>query len=156
MMVIPVINEGATSQNGYLPVDATWYSVYDYAYGTKVNGGNSNFSALNDSLIPVFVRGGYIIPRKRPDVTTTASRQREFQLLVALDKNNKANGELYWDDGDSVVDDISTYNNYRFEFSFSAQAQSSTLNITRTNKASCNDGVVQSDRIFEDPLVHVY
>lgn len=30
------------------------------------------------------------------------SRATPFTLLVALDKNMEANGELYWDDGETI------------------------------------------------------
>jgi len=34
-------------------------------------------------------------------VTTTLSRKQNMSLLVALDDENRALGELYWDDGES-------------------------------------------------------
>uniref|UniRef100_A0A8C2ZM25 alpha-glucosidase n=1 Tax=Cyclopterus lumpus TaxID=8103 RepID=A0A8C2ZM25_CYCLU len=47
------------------------------------------------------IRGGAILPTQRPDVTTTYSRRHPMGLIVALDDQNQAAGELFWDDGDS-------------------------------------------------------
>uniref|UniRef100_A0A8D0AIN6 Maltase n=1 Tax=Sander lucioperca TaxID=283035 RepID=A0A8D0AIN6_SANLU len=47
------------------------------------------------------IRGGAILPTQKPDVTTTYSRRNPMGLIVALDDNNQAAGELFWDDGDS-------------------------------------------------------
>lgn len=54
-----------------------------------------------------------------------------------LDSNDKANGELYYDDGVSIVpnDDLSQHNYYHFLFNFNADSNSASLNITRTRAA---------------------
>lgn len=51
-----------------------------------------------------------MIPTQVPKQTTTETRKGLFELLVILDNEGKANGELYWDDGDSH--DIETTKNY--------------------------------------------
>ena len=48
----------------------------------------------------IHVRGGYIIPMQQPELTTAATRQNSFSLLVALDDQQTATGELFWDDGE--------------------------------------------------------
>ena len=50
----------------------------------------------------VHVRGGSIIPGKGPGMTTAESRQTNSSLLVALDDDGNASGDLYIDDGESV------------------------------------------------------
>uniref|UniRef100_A0AAQ5ZHE7 alpha-glucosidase n=1 Tax=Amphiprion ocellaris TaxID=80972 RepID=A0AAQ5ZHE7_AMPOC len=47
------------------------------------------------------IRGGAILPTQRPEVTLTYSRRNPMGLIIALDDNNEAAGELFWDDGDS-------------------------------------------------------
>uniref|UniRef100_A0AAR2K3C5 Maltase n=1 Tax=Pygocentrus nattereri TaxID=42514 RepID=A0AAR2K3C5_PYGNA len=47
------------------------------------------------------IRGGAILPIQRPAVTTTHSRRSPMGLIIALDDNNEASGELFWDDGES-------------------------------------------------------
>ena len=43
-----------------------------------------------------------MIPLQDPGLTTAESRRNKFSLLVALDSNGMASGELYLDDGISV------------------------------------------------------
>ncbi len=52
--------------------------------------------------INVHVRGGYIIPMQIPGPNIILGRGNPFQLLVALSQSGNANGNLYWDDGDSI------------------------------------------------------
>uniref|UniRef100_A0A914CID0 Uncharacterized protein n=1 Tax=Acrobeloides nanus TaxID=290746 RepID=A0A914CID0_9BILA len=139
LIVIPVIGPNATSVAGYLPTNSTWYSMYDYFYGNQIAGGQNNFTAPSTYLIPTFVRGGYILPRQKPSVTTTLSRLNEMQLLITLDTNGLAKGELYWDDGDSVIDDINTYSYYYFVYNFVVQKQNAVLNITLAKRTAIFD-----------------
>ena len=50
----------------------------------------------------IHVRGGTIIPMHQPAMTTAASRQTPFSLLVALDSSGSATGDLFYDDGESL------------------------------------------------------
>ena len=77
-----------------------WYNFYteDYSYSVNIN---YTIDAPLDT-IPLFVRGGCILPVQESSVTTTLSRQKPFGLLVALDERERGKGELYWDDGDSL------------------------------------------------------
>ncbi|EMP38939.1 Maltase-glucoamylase, intestinal [Chelonia mydas] len=52
--------------------------------------------------IPLFLRGGYILPTQAPATTTTLSRLNPFGLIIALDEQGEASGSLFWDDGDSI------------------------------------------------------
>jgi hypothetical protein len=49
------------------------------------------------------IRGGYIIPTQDPkeSLNTVDSRKKPFGLIVALDDDEKATGDLFIDDGDS-------------------------------------------------------
>uniref|UniRef100_A0A158Q8C6 alpha-glucosidase n=1 Tax=Elaeophora elaphi TaxID=1147741 RepID=A0A158Q8C6_9BILA len=129
MMIVPVYQQGATSVSGYLP-SATWYSLRDFDYGTVVKSGRSEFSASKDELIPIFVKGGVVIPRQQPNMTTTLSRNNPFELLIAA-----AIGMLYWDDGESIVKDFTTYNYFHWLFEFVLSADRATLYITPNHTA---------------------
>uniref|UniRef100_A0A669Q1Q0 alpha-glucosidase n=2 Tax=Phasianus colchicus TaxID=9054 RepID=A0A669Q1Q0_PHACC len=48
------------------------------------------------------LRGGYIYPIQQPATTTVESRRNPLGLIIALDENNAASGELFWDDGEST------------------------------------------------------
>ncbi|KHJ83499.1 hypothetical protein OESDEN_16802 [Oesophagostomum dentatum] len=82
MLIIPVIKKGAKDVTGYLPQD-DWYSLYDHKYGQIFKPGEQTFPAETTSLIPVLVRGGSILPRQKPNVTTDYARQNPFELLIA-------------------------------------------------------------------------
>ena len=98
LLFTPVLEAGATSVTGYFP-QGVWYSLTDdsvidaSAIGTFLEL-PTELTATN-----VHVRGGRIIPMQEAAMTTTAARATPFTLLVALDKDGKASGSLYLDDG---------------------------------------------------------
>ncbi len=53
-------------------------------------------------FILIHIRGGSIIPLQGPALTTTASRQNDFALIVALNGSGQARGDLFLDDGESI------------------------------------------------------
>ena len=57
----------------------------------------------------ILMRGGKIIPIQRPKMTTTETRKGNFSLLISLSQNNSAEGDLYWDDGESVDVKLKNY-----------------------------------------------
>ncbi len=100
-LVSPVLRENETSVDAYFPADL-WYDYYD---GTIVynNAANGDFVTLyaNYSEIPLHIRSGYIIPTQKPANTTKYARQNPFGLIVALNNENEAIGDLFYDDGES-------------------------------------------------------
>uniref|UniRef100_A0A915PSC0 alpha-glucosidase n=1 Tax=Setaria digitata TaxID=48799 RepID=A0A915PSC0_9BILA len=133
MMIIPVYEEGVTSVSGYLP-SALWYSVRDSDYGTLGKPGHSTFSALKEELIPVFAKGGVVLPRQQPNMTTTISRNNPFELLITVG-SNESSGMLYWDDGESIVEDFKSYNYFHWLFEFVVTPDKATLYITPNHTA---------------------
>lgn len=134
MMIIPVLNEGDTTVSSYLPNEATWYSLRSSEFGNVFGPGNVQFDAPTTELIPVLARGGVIIPRQAPNTTTTLSRLNPFELLIPLhfDKSGnplQANGKMYWDDGDSIIEDFQTYNYFHWEMQFICTEEKATLYI---------------------------
>lgn len=47
----------------------------------------------------------------------------------------KANGQLYWDDGESIIDNFNTYPYYHWSFDFTLTDTAATLYITTINQA---------------------
>ncbi|XP_066250642.1 lysosomal alpha-glucosidase-like [Euwallacea similis] len=99
LLIVPVLEESATSVNAYFP-EGRWYDYYTNLC-TDSKGEYINLTAPLDT-IPVFVRGGSVLPRQGPRPTTTETRTTKLEILVALDESGEAWGELFWDDGDSL------------------------------------------------------
>ena len=105
ILVTPVLAPLATSVQGVFPgitQGTRWYDWYTLAQIDAKPGENKTLDA---PLVhqPIHIRGGYILPIQRAGNTTKTSRQNPWTLLVALDKNGKAQGDLYLDDGVSLV-----------------------------------------------------
>ncbi|XP_057226042.1 sucrase-isomaltase, intestinal-like, partial [Malurus melanocephalus] len=108
--------QGARSVTVYFP-EAQWF---DYYTGLKVpNAWKKNYATVSAPLtkIPLFIRGGYILPQQQPATTTTESRLNPFGLIIALDEQGQASGSLFWDDGDSI-DTIENDNYFLAKYTF--------------------------------------
>ncbi|XP_064234957.1 sucrase-isomaltase, intestinal isoform X2 [Aotus nancymaae] len=107
LLITPVLKQGADTVSAYIP-DAVWY---DYESGAKRPWRKQRVDMyLPADKIGLHLRGGYIIPIQEPDVTTTASRRNPLGLIVALNENNTAEGDFFWDDGETK--DILQNDNY--------------------------------------------
>ncbi|GAM26305.1 hypothetical protein SAMD00019534_094800, partial [Acytostelium subglobosum LB1] len=157
LMVSPVLTENATSVDVYFPQDI-WY---DYFNGSRVDlsQGNSLTLAAPLDVINVHLRGGAILPTQPtadyqvPDggipITTNISRTLPFTLIVALNANGSASGELYLDDGIT----LETYENKKYSLlQFNAGTDgSSTVTIQLT---VVNTGFDMSSLIVDKVVVY--
>lgn len=101
ILVSPVTEEDATSVEIYLPDDI----FYDYYTGAAVRGEGKTVTLTDIPFthIPLHVRGGTIIPLRAESAnTTTALRNKPFEIVIAPDLEGQAEGELYVDDGESI------------------------------------------------------
>nr|XP_040126497.1 sucrase-isomaltase, intestinal [Ictidomys tridecemlineatus] len=115
LLITPVLKQGAESVNAFIP-DATWY---DYETGAKRPWRKQRVDIpLPADKIGLHLRGGYIIPTQEPAVTTTASRKNPLGLIIALNETNMAQGDFFWDDGESK-DSIEKGNYILYTFSVS-------------------------------------
>ncbi|KAI1137277.1 glycoside hydrolase family 31 protein [Hypoxylon sp. FL0543] len=112
ILVTPCLVQGATTVDGVFPgvgSGEVWYDWYNQTVITGVTAGqNVTITALLGH-IPVYVRGGKVIPMQEPGLTTAAVRASPWSVLVALDKNGQATGGLYLDDGESLVPNATTW-----------------------------------------------
>ncbi|OLN86826.1 Alpha-glucosidase 5 [Colletotrichum chlorophyti] len=105
ILVTPCLVQGATSVNGVFPgvgKGTVWYDWYNQSAITGVSTGQNVTIDAPLGHIPVYVRGGYVIPTQEPGLTTRQSRANPWGLLVALDGKGAARGSLYVDDGESL------------------------------------------------------
>jgi mannosyl-oligosaccharide alpha-1,3-glucosidase len=106
LLVAPVLTEGAETRAVYLPGLEPWYDIYrDGDSGTEEltpSGGRVVTIRTPLSRMLVFQRGGSIVPRQERRRRSTAAMGFDpYTLVIALDSNDFATGELYMDDGKS-------------------------------------------------------
>jgi lysosomal alpha-glucosidase len=114
LLIAPVIHQGHVTKDLYLPQSDRWY---DYHTGEEIKTlGFINVPAARN-FVPLYLRGGGIIPHQQSAMNTVESRKKPLYLLVALDKQNKAQGDLFWDDGESIdTYETSHYNYFIFNY----------------------------------------
>lgn len=98
LLVHPVTEEGARGVTAYLPgKEEVWFDVNTFQ---KHNGAQNLYIPVTMSSIPVFQRGGSIIPRKlRVRRSSSCMEHDPYTFYVALNPQRTAEGELYIDDG---------------------------------------------------------
>ncbi|KAL8982157.1 MAG: hypothetical protein Q9205_003241 [Flavoplaca limonia] len=107
LLITPVLAQGATTVNGVFPgtggkgeVYYDWYTLT--AQNISTPGANVTIDAPL-GCIPVYVRGGYVIPTQEPAVVTRDARNNSWGVIAALSLEGTVSGNLYGDDGESVV-----------------------------------------------------
>ena len=114
LLVAPVTEEGATSVDVYLPDDV----FYDFYTLKRIDGRGKSIKVTGQSLtdIPLFLRGGTIVPfRVKSGMTTQEVRKEHFELIVALGRDGTAKGELYLDDGESLHPDKVSWMTFAYD-----------------------------------------
>jgi len=131
LLIKPITQAGQTNTQVYLPGNQPWYSL-DLTVPKKYLGpGVVSISSPLEAGIPVLQRGGSIIPKKERQRRSTSQMLNDpLTLVVALDTNQQAKGELYLDDGHTF-----DYKNGKFlrrKFSFSDNKLTSVAIGTET------------------------
>ena len=94
LLVNPVTTNGVTSRSIYLPGETVWYDLYN---GKSYEGGRRIDAPAPYERIPVFVKGGSILPIGDDLQYTTERNQKNLTLMVY--DGADANFTLYEDAG---------------------------------------------------------
>ncbi|KAL5554945.1 hypothetical protein UlMin_037181 [Ulmus minor] len=115
LLVQGIYTERAKHTSVYLPGKESWYDVRT---GAVYKGGVTHKLEVSEDSVPAFQRAGTIIPRKdRFRRSSTQMVNDPYTLVIALNSSQKAEGELYIDDGKSFAFEQGAYIHRRFIFS---------------------------------------
>ncbi|XP_065520845.1 neutral alpha-glucosidase AB isoform X2 [Lathamus discolor] len=100
LLVHPVTEQGARGVQVYLPGKGeVWYDTVSYQ---KHHAPQTLYVPVTMSSVPVFQRGGTVVPRQeRVRRSTECMRGDPVTLYVALSPQGTAEGDLFLDDGKS-------------------------------------------------------
>ncbi len=108
LLIKPVSSSKQQTTSVYLPGVGPWYELHTGVpspLGSSTStGGGRTLSGVATPLshIPVYQRGGSIIPKKERARRSSALMVNDpYTLLIALDADHTARGELYIDDNTS-------------------------------------------------------
>ena len=105
VLVTPVLDQGATSVDGVFPGSGKGEVYYDWYTQQAVDAEKGANVTIPAPLghIPVFLRGGFVVPMQEAAMVTRDARNSPWSLIAALDGNERAGGAVYVDDGESLV-----------------------------------------------------
>ncbi|CAG8644407.1 22835_t:CDS:2 [Dentiscutata erythropus] len=130
LLVKPIV-EGQTSTEVYFSENEIYY---DYFTFEKIHGpGKIRINApLNK--VPVFLRGGSLIPKRlKIRRSSSAMHLDPFTLVIALNENGEATGSLYLDDGETYNYEKGYFVYRQFKFS-GGKLASTSLSLLDNDK----------------------
>uniref|UniRef100_A0A7N8WTL8 Alpha glucosidase 2 n=1 Tax=Mastacembelus armatus TaxID=205130 RepID=A0A7N8WTL8_9TELE len=107
LLVTPVLDPGVDYVDGYFPEGLTDYMpvyVHVFSQGDSVRskGEELRLHAPLDK-INLHLREGSVIPTQAPNMTLWVSSSQPLHLVSALSDDGSASGDLFWDDGETVL-----------------------------------------------------
>ena len=104
VLITPVLEQGASAVDGVFPGVGKGEVYYDYYNQSAVTVSPGRNVTIDAPLghIPLYLRGGYVIPTQEPAMVLRDARRNPWGLIVALGLEETARGELYVDDGESL------------------------------------------------------
>jgi alpha 1,3-glucosidase len=130
LLAKPVMTEGATSVDIYLPNDdQPYYNYFGFALQKRSKSGYATIPAPLDT-IPLLIRGGGIITRRdRPRRNSALMAYDPYTLVIAVDKDGLAQGQLYVDDGETFEYNAGAYLWHNMTYSSPTGSIDSQLNF---------------------------
>ncbi|XP_065170416.1 neutral alpha-glucosidase AB-like [Atheta coriaria] len=110
ILIAPVLYEGANELDVYLPEEDIWFYLSNKEQNEFRVISSSHVRSVDMDSVPVFYRGGSIIPRKDIVRGSTQLMQEDPYNLYIFAKNNNASGTLYEDDTVSFSYQSNEYN----------------------------------------------
>lgn len=106
LLVKPVTEEDATVVEIYVPDDNRYYDFTngqtELGYPLEISQPGIYSKKVKLSDIPLLIKGGHLFfTRSRYRRSSRLMRNDPYQLVIALDKDGHAVGQLYMDDGES-------------------------------------------------------
>ena len=95
LLVAPVVEQGATTREVYLPAGSDWFN---YWTNERVKGGQTLLVNAPIDTLPLFVRAGSILPMAAP---ARSAGDRQTIASVRVYPGADADFTLYADDGTS-------------------------------------------------------
>ncbi|XP_075268397.1 maltase-glucoamylase isoform X1 [Opisthocomus hoazin] len=142
LLISPVLDPGVETIQAYIP-DAVWY---DYDSGANIWWRKQWVDLyLPADKIGLHLRGGYIYPFQKPATTTVASRKNPMGLIIALDDNEEAVGELFWDDGESTG---TVTNKSYISYDFKVSNKVLHMNVTNNNYVDPNNLIFEEIKVL--------
>lgn len=126
ILVAPVIEEKAAERTVYFP-EGEWY---DWDYGYKYEGGKSYTVYAPQSRIPVFVKGGAIIPMAKQAYNTKDIDRQKINLIIY--PKDTCSFKLFADDGISYGFEDNKYTETLIECAEEV-GSNTKLSITNSN-----------------------
>jgi len=98
----PNLEENSTTVDVYLPA-SVWYDWWTGTFVSKDACASQTVTVDTPwDHVPIFLRGGSVIFQRSPELTLTKTLQNSLQLIVALDENEAAQGEVFFDNGSDL------------------------------------------------------
>ncbi|CAF3879344.1 unnamed protein product [Rotaria magnacalcarata] len=140
LMIAPVTDNGTRQVQVYIP-SSPWYNYYT---GSKILV-QKQWITMEAPLdtIPILLRGGTILPTQGYANNTKFSREQPFGLMIIMDSDGNADGELFYDDGESI-DTISSKNYYHATFQWSSKNGQLAMNIVQNSYSHMSNLILNS------------
>lgn len=139
LMASPVLEPGVVARSIYVPRGATFYVWNSGAPLPAGSAGTTISVPAPLDVVPLHVRGGFIVPSQQPAMTTVLQEALPMALTLALDPATlRARGHLWLDDGVSLnTHESGDFFAAGFEATYAASGSSGALvsNVTSTGFA---------------------
>ncbi|XP_054985594.1 maltase-glucoamylase [Sorex araneus] len=99
ILISPVLRSNTSMIKAYFPA-SRWLDYYTETLIESAGEHKDLEAPLN--RINTHIRAGYILPWQEPGLNTYFSRQQHMGLIIVLNESLRAEGEMFWDDGQGI------------------------------------------------------